>query len=259
MSQGKTLCFTGQRPKDLCPTAPDKYSARPYKKFVNDLTLYLDDMYKAGYRNFISGGAQGFDQLAFWAVAKLKKAHPDVQNIAYLPFKGQEGAWVDDTGLFTPTNYRKMLKLADKVVWTSEHQGIQVDTQTGYGINQALNMRNHAMVDDSDIVVALYRDPRGVDMTKKSGSGTNNCMRYAMERGVPIYQIVYDNDATGALAPRRDINVMIPEVPRAEKTIPMWMQPEQKTGRTMSDINAAYDGLQQPDEEQFSTSYGVDF
>lgn len=267
---GKTLCFTGHRPKDMVPT-PDRYTARPYQKFSKDLVLYLDEMYNAGYRNFISGGAQGFDQLAFWAVNRLKELHPDVKNIAYLPFKGQERNWPDNGGVFGPANYRKMLQLADEIVWTSEMQGIPVDLERNVNIAKALDMRNHAMVDDADLVIALYKDPKGVDMSMTHGSGTNNCMRYAMETGVPVYQIVCQNDSTGAIAPPPGINVMTPNVPRAPKKTPMWLQAKHappvqsepvrptQSSRNIQDIDAATMELTGQDDDPASQRIDIDY
>ena len=84
-----TICFTGRRPQDLCGY---DYKSK-YEGLQKWLTGYLEEFYKKGVRNFISGGAQGFDQLAFWVVEDLKKNHPDVKNIVYVPFQGQESRW----------------------------------------------------------------------------------------------------------------------------------------------------------------------
>lgn len=75
----KTLCFTGRRPKNLCG-----YNNNKYNDLVDKVTEICETFHQNGYRNFISGGAQGFDQLAFWAVLRLKKIHPDVKNIVYV-------------------------------------------------------------------------------------------------------------------------------------------------------------------------------
>lgn len=264
---GLTLCFTGQRPKDLMPGSRQAYSMESYDKFRKDLTLYLSEMYNAGYRNFISGGAQGFDQIAFWAVEDLKAIHPDIKNIAYLPFKGQEGAW-RDTGGFSKTEYRKLVEKADEVVWTSEMQGITVDLVNNRNIGLALNRRNHAMVDDADLVIALYRDPNGFD-PNKTGSGTNNCMKYAHDKGVPVYQIVYDNDDYGQIAPRSQINIIQPDVQRQPKPVPMWVAAKQQTQeyqagqpsqtRDSDDLNAAYNQIQSGQEPDYPTAYDVDY
>ena len=171
----RTCCFTGRRPKDLCG-----YDHNAYKEFTKDLVASLETLYADGVRTFISGGAQGFDQLAFWAVEIFKKQHDDVQNIVYVPFCGQENRWKED-GAFGQSEYNKMLKKADQVVFLQENLSDYRE------ISKALMDRNKKMVDASDIVVALYPD-----MTyRENTGGTAHCMRYAEENDKPICQIEY--------------------------------------------------------------------
>ena len=278
--EGKTLCFTGQRPGDLMPNHKrEAYSMASYQEFKENLTLYLEQMYQAGYRNFISGGAQGFDQIAFWAVHDLKANHPDVQNILYLPFKGQHNRWLPN-GDFGPEDYKRMMASADCIVWTNEHQGIPVrindpavpQAELNKSIGLALNRRNHAMVDDADIVIALYRDPNGINPTLK-GSGTNNCMKYANDHGVPIYQIVYHNDpATGRIQPHANINFIPSDKARQPQMTPMWLQPDPGlinqnqtplpavSGREQSDLDQAYQNIQDTQNSiQENPTYDVDY
>lgn len=63
-----TMSFTGRRPKDLCG-----YEASAYCQFVSDLTEVLSIFYSKGVRRFLLGGAQGMDQMAFWAVQRLHR------------------------------------------------------------------------------------------------------------------------------------------------------------------------------------------
>lgn len=83
----KTVCFTGRRPKYLFGYNDDK----SYFKLMNYMYEIVKEAYNEGYRNFITGGAQGFDQLMFRVVNKLKKDNPntDIKNILYLPCKEQ--------------------------------------------------------------------------------------------------------------------------------------------------------------------------
>ena len=79
----KTMSFTGRRPKDLFG-----YVKENYVPLVNKLTDELIQFYKEqGFDTFITGGAQGFDQLAFWAVDRMKRQGYMVKNIVYAPFK----------------------------------------------------------------------------------------------------------------------------------------------------------------------------
>ena len=57
---GKTLCFTGKRPKDLCGYKKDKYEG-----LTSCIKRLCETYYKIGYTRYLFGGAQGFDQIAF--------------------------------------------------------------------------------------------------------------------------------------------------------------------------------------------------
>lgn len=170
-----TCCFTGRRPKDLCG-----YNHDGYKPFMNYLVQYLGDLYDQGARKFISGGAQGFDQLAFWAVERLKTFYPEIQNVVYIPFDGQSRIWAE-TGAFSQAEYKNMLKKADDVVCLVS----DVDQMK---IPQYLKDRNIAMVDAADVVVAMYPD----DSWKTNAGGTSHCMRYAAKEGKQIHQLRYE-------------------------------------------------------------------
>lgn len=188
----KTLCFTGPRPQNMGfqEKAVSKNRREylvniskesSYKEFIRDLVKILENFYDNGYSRFITGGARGFDQLAFWAVNELKKRHSDVQNILYLPFKGQERLW-PDFGYFGKQRYKDMLTIADEVHYVCPNE------LTDYGkIVQALQARNHAMVTDSNKVLALYAS----DDWQTSKGGTCECIRYAVAHQKPVVQLMY--------------------------------------------------------------------
>lgn len=175
----KTICFTGRRPKDL---AGFKYQS--YSSFLDDLTTYLDSLYQKGVRNFISGGAQGFDQLAFWSVNRLQEKYDDINNVVYVPFPGQESVWsTRSDDFFSQFKYREMLSKADNVRFISEQRPFD-----RWSAAKLLDDRNKAMIDDADFVVALYP----YDDWKSIGKGgTCNAMRYAYNKRKIIYQIKF--------------------------------------------------------------------
>ena len=185
----KKICFTGRRPKDLAGYK----DASKYSKFIDMMATYLasevtDDT------TFISGGAQGFDQLAFWAVDIAKSrvnGNFMVKNVVYVPHKRQPDGWASDDGLFGKTNYQNMLNSADSV------QYLKGDLYDKSEIVRALYERNHVMVDNSDIVIALYPDNQWKDLK----GGTAECMRYAHSHGKPIKQITYTINDDGELIP----------------------------------------------------------
>lgn len=179
----KKIAFTGRRPKDLCG-----YDYNSYRSFVKELTTFLATF--GSDVEFVSGGAQGFDQLAFWAVNCLKREHPDwnIKNVVYVPFKGQECRWAK-TGDFSQSDYQKMLRFADEVKYLSEPLSNYQD------IVKALHGRNHAMIDPCDVLIALYPS----DDWCTSKGGTAEAMRYASSIGKEIMQLRYVID-NGILA-----------------------------------------------------------
>ena len=171
-----TVCFTGPRPKSLC-----NYNGASYKSFSKWLENYIEELYKKGIKTFITGGAQGFDQIAFWAVHNTKLKYPDIKNVLYAPFKGQENQW-KDTGLFSKDQYKQILNYADEVKYIYDTPNNEYKN-----IVKALYGRNHAMVNDSDMVIALYASE---DYIVAKG-GTAECIRYAINNQKRVYQIKY--------------------------------------------------------------------
>ena len=70
----KTICFTGHRPNKMAG-----YKHENYCSFLNSLEEHLQKYLDAGFTKFITGGAQGADQLAFWAVHRLKLHNPSIR------------------------------------------------------------------------------------------------------------------------------------------------------------------------------------
>ena len=178
----KTICFTGHRPKVLCG-----YNREAYKQFVIQLSDIIEKYIEnENYIRFITGGAQGFDQLAFWAVNNVRNCfvksnnQTNIENIVYVPFPNQCKMWRKD-GTFGQKEYQLMLKHATEVHYVNS------DELEGRKALTHLMLRNHAMVDISDLVIALYED----DNWDTSSGGTAECMRYAKQHNKPILQLYY--------------------------------------------------------------------
>lgn len=78
-----TCCFTGPRPPRL-PAGGDESSPEIAKLYKNILSAVLK-AYDDGYRNFMSGMAEGFDLLAAKAVLEAKKSFPEIRLVAVFP------------------------------------------------------------------------------------------------------------------------------------------------------------------------------
>lgn len=168
-----TACFTGRRPKGLWGYKPERNEYGILKSIVKDKVASL---VRRGYRRFITGGAQGFDQVAFLAVHEFKMRHPEipVENVLYVPCREQDKKWAE-TGYFGKADYKQMLKLATDIVYVHYRP---------YESAKDLMDRNHAMVDASSVCVALW--PEGEDFHAATRSGTAECMRYAEQKGLSI-------------------------------------------------------------------------
>lgn len=180
IKSSSTVCFTGHRPKSIFPNNPYNEARRKdYQAIVDRIADFVCEMAENGYTRFISGGAQGFDQLAFWAVHKAKKTCPEIINDVYIPFKGQESRWAK-TGIFSQKEYRQMLKLADHVYVCVQ----DIDSRDFKAVTRALMYRNKCMVNDSGYVLGQFEDNSWQDPGTKSG--TANCLHYAKDKGRTI-------------------------------------------------------------------------
>lgn len=175
-----SACFTGRRPKDI-----HGYDKDAYAPIIAYLGQVLESLYQNSFRNFISGGAQGFDQLAFWTVDLLKKQHKDIMNRVYVPFPKQPSRWAK-YGLFSQKEYHDMLTVADEARILNPDP----DPKKGFGtIVGLLHGRNHVMVGDADLVIAFLTGDN-IDWRNAKG-GTAECIRYAVSQNKPILSIIY--------------------------------------------------------------------
>jgi uncharacterized phage-like protein YoqJ len=136
-------------------------------------------------KRFISGGALGTDQCAFWCVHIMKQKYPDIKNIVAIPFKNQDKVWTLEQKQW----YQKMLRLADEVINVEEIEKYKVNDNTPLGEFSAAKMqkRNEYMVDNSSKMIAVFDGSKG---------GTANCVKYAhySKRGSGMmYVQIYPN------------------------------------------------------------------
>lgn len=173
----KTMGFTGPRAKKLW--GYDKTYYTPLVEKLKERIKFYHAKY--GTVNFITGGAQGFDQIAFWAVNSCKREGLPLRNILLLPFPGQETPW-KSIGLFSQQEYRLMISLADEVWYCKDKKPNDKSSAV-----MALFYRNHCIVDRSDIIFSLFHD----DSWKKenAGGGTGECLRYAAAQGKMFLQL----------------------------------------------------------------------
>lgn len=158
-SKHNTTCFVG--------TPPQYYFSDPFdiNLHKNDYERMIDEIYKtikpifhkihnAGYvARFITGGRQGFEQLAFQAVERLKEQYDGIENVVYIPFANQDNRW-PETGLFSQTEYQNMLEKAD-TVYNCNPQ-IDVKTASIWDLSKAYRVCKHMMIDASSNIIGQY-------------------------------------------------------------------------------------------------------
>lgn len=178
LPKADVVCFTGHRPNGLYGyVGRDAYT--PLCMCLRDI---ISSFAENGTCTFVSGGAQGADQLAFWSVEHVKRERGGISNVVFCPFDGQDSKW-HQGGPFGKDEYRMMLDAADHVTYVSHLPS-----------REAYIRRDKAMVDASGAVVALTFDGWETD-----DSGTAATMRYASKSGVPIV-VVNPVDMTLSLA-----------------------------------------------------------
>jgi uncharacterized phage-like protein YoqJ len=178
----KTVGFTGHRPSKTS----NNYSLKhPMSIKINQvLTPIIEDLIESqGITRFISGGALGFDQIAFWTVQRMKVKHPEIKNILSIPFVNQPSKWTDKESLHF---YNKMMEIADEIIYVDELPEYTIKgVPVGHYHIAKMQKRNEHMVNNSRIMVSLYDGSTG---------GTGNCVNYLRKVGRVHYWINPDKN-----------------------------------------------------------------
>lgn len=159
-----TICGTGHRPADLDESYGYNFKSKSWQNIISktkSTILSLNPKY------VISGMALGFDQALAISVLQLQKEGHDIKLIAAIPCKDQEKSWSEDSQKL----YKEILKRCYKVKYVSDKP--YTDT--------CMMARNRYMVDNSQVVIAMY--------TGKAG-GTANTISYAESKGVKVINLL---------------------------------------------------------------------
>jgi uncharacterized phage-like protein YoqJ len=149
-----TICATGHRPPAL-----GGYSKDVLRALIAVADTYLEEHPP---ELVISGMALGWDTAI--AIAAIRRK---IKLKGYIPFQGQDARWPAESR----QRYRKILGRCESTVIACPH---------GYSPD-AMQFRNQLMVDDSELVVALWNGGEQ--------GGTWNCVRYAREQGREIVNL----------------------------------------------------------------------
>jgi uncharacterized phage-like protein YoqJ len=149
------ISFTGHRPNKLGGYKDPNPIKERIKIEIRKIFLELKP------EKVISGMALGVDQ---WAVEVCLEL--GVPFIASVPFTGQENMWPHKSKLY----YHELLAKAEEEIIVSEG---------GY-TPWKMQIRNQHMIDNSDILIAVYDG---------TGGGTGNAVDYAKKIGREIILI----------------------------------------------------------------------
>lgn len=121
--------------------------------------------YSEGYREFLSGGAVGFDTLAAREVIRFKQTHPDVRLVMMLPCIDQDRGWSTSEREM----YSYILRNADEAVYVSEEY-----------TDRCMRERNFRLASECDLLIAYLG-------RRMSGAGQTVAMAERM--GKRIYNL----------------------------------------------------------------------
>ena len=148
-----TVCFTGHRIINRQDAA------------LLRLDELLEILYAHGFRDFLCGGALGFDLFAAERVVALREKHPEVKLIFCLPCADQSSKWKKADC----SHYERLLYLSDETRVLSPRY-----------YDGCMQSRNAYMVDRSYLCVAYMARLQG---------GTLATVRYAVSQDVPVVNI----------------------------------------------------------------------
>lgn len=154
MEISNTCCFTGHR------EIPESEKIQLFEK----VKATVNALYEKGYRNFICGGAVGFDQLVADAILILKQTL-DIKLHLFLPCENQDK-------YFTPEQaekYRLTRIAADSVTVLYPHY-----------VRGCMHTRNRKMADASSVCITYIRKDTG---------GSVYTASYAEKKGVTVIDL----------------------------------------------------------------------
>ena len=153
----KICCFTGSR----------NLEGLDIRELTQKLNDTLEDLIEnGGYTDFRTGGARGFDTLAALCVLKMKHKYPHIKLHLLLPCTGPDKFFSENERSY----YMTTLEYADSCTYVQEEYS-----------NDAMFNRNRALVDGSDMCIALLR---------RLGGGTYQTVRYAKKQKVEVKNLL---------------------------------------------------------------------
>ncbi len=156
LEESRTCCFTGHRP-DKLPWGDDESDPRCVA-LKRSLDRELEQLYRRGFRHFISGMAMGCDLYFAEAALALRERRPDLTVEGAVPCPTQADHWPEELR----RRWRDILDRCD----------LETVVQRNYD-RWCMHRRDRYMVDRSSAVLAVFDGTPG---------GTQYTLNYAMDK-----------------------------------------------------------------------------
>ena len=125
----------------------------------------IESAWKAGYRHFLCGMAQGCDLYFCECVQNLRGYFSGITLEAAIPYPDQSARWPMEQ----QKRYRILLDSCDLQTMVSSHYS-----------PSCMVRRNHYMVDHASMLIAVFNGTPG---------GTSGTIEYAMRRRIPVVDL----------------------------------------------------------------------
>ena len=149
-------CAVGHKPMDMFDH--NQYKARTWEYIDGKLNACIKQLItEHGTRKFISGGAQGVEQMFFSNVDSVsKEIGIHTENWMYEPFNGYQEKWPDNTlfGMSAYNNIRERAKRNKTFKLLNRGSELSLDKKT---FAKALHVKNTKMVNESDVVIGVFK------------------------------------------------------------------------------------------------------
>lgn len=161
ITRDRTCCFTGHR-----------IIANRHRGHVTAaVDRHIRDLYRAGYRYFIAGGAIGFDMLAEVEVLRAARFDAEIKLILALPCRDHTARWE------RLPNHVELLRKHQQILGYADHVVYLNDFYT----DTCMWERNRFMVDRSSACIAYY--------SGAGRSGAGQTCRMAAADGLDVYNV----------------------------------------------------------------------
>ena len=161
ISKNHSVCFTGHR--QVLGKHTHILPIRLEKTIINLIRL--------GYKNFIAGGAVGFDMIAAETVLLAREYNPAITLFLALPCRNQTARWKNPSDI---ERYNRLLAQANDIHYI----------QDAYS-STCMHKRNRWMVDHSAVCVAYLNDT--------ARGGTVYTVNYANAQDLPVVNLANSN------------------------------------------------------------------